>query len=81
MIAKPFARVSPEAVGIRSEDVQRLLDRLSMLPAGQEPHHFLLMRHGKVAAEGHWAPYTADMPHNLASVSKTLTSTAVGFAV
>ena len=81
MIQKPFARTTPEAVGIRSQDVLRMLDRLSMLPAGQEPHHFLLIRHGKVAAEGHWAPYTAEMPHSLASVSKTLTSTAVGFAV
>ena len=81
MIKKPFERVSPESVGIRSQDVSRLLDRLSLFPAGQEPHHFLLIRHGKVAAEGHWAPYTQGLPHNLASVSKALTSTAVGFAV
>lgn len=81
MITKPFERVSPESVGIRSEDVLCLLDGLSLLPAGQEPHHFLLLRHGKVAAEGHWAPYAAGMPHNLASVSKALTATAVGFAI
>jgi CubicO group peptidase (beta-lactamase class C family) len=44
-------------------------------------HSLMLMRHGSVAAEGWWAPYAADRPHMLFSLSKSFTSTAVGLAV
>src|SRR5205085_3684590 len=42
---------------------------------------FMLLRHGRVAAEGWWAPYDAEAPHSLYSLSKSFTSTAVGLAV
>lgn len=42
---------------------------------------FMLVRHGQVVAEGWWAPYDRDTPHVLYSLSKSFTSTAVGFAV
>ncbi len=41
----------------------------------------MLVRHGQVVAEGWWAPYAADEPHMLYSLSKSFTSTAVGLAV
>ncbi len=44
-------------------------------------HSFVLMRHGKVVAEGWWAPYAAEEPHVLFSLSKSFTSTAVGLAI
>jgi len=44
-------------------------------------HSFMLVRHGKVVAEGWWAPYAAQEPHVLFSLSKSFTSTAVGLAV
>ena len=44
-------------------------------------HSFMLVRHGKVVAEGWWAPEAADKPHILWSLSKSFTSTAVGLAV
>jgi CubicO group peptidase (beta-lactamase class C family) len=44
-------------------------------------HGLVLLRHGEVVAEGHWHPYRADRPHRLFSLSKSFTSTAVGFAV
>ncbi|HXQ80820.1 MAG TPA: serine hydrolase [Opitutaceae bacterium] len=44
-------------------------------------HSFMLVRHGHVVAEGWWAPYAADEPHALFSLSKSFTSTAVGLAV
>jgi CubicO group peptidase (beta-lactamase class C family) len=40
----------------------------------------MLVRHGHVVAEGWWAPYAADAPHSLYSLSKSFTSTAVGLA-
>lgn len=41
----------------------------------------MLARHGHVVAEGWWRPYAAERAHLLYSVSKSLTSTAVGFLV
>ncbi len=41
----------------------------------------MLLRHGAVVAEGWWAPYGPDRPHLLYSLSKSFTSTALGFAV
>ncbi len=39
------------------------------------------MRHGHVVAEGWWSPYDAETRHELYSLSKSFTSTAVGLAV
>ena len=41
----------------------------------------MVVRHGQVIAEGWWAPYDAEHNHVLYSLSKSFTSTAVGFAV
>jgi CubicO group peptidase (beta-lactamase class C family) len=44
-------------------------------------HSFMLVRHGKVVAEGWWSPYDAQTRHTLFSLSKSFTSTAVGLAI
>ncbi len=44
-------------------------------------HSFMLVRHGHVIAEGWWRPYRAEDNHELYSLSKSFTSTAVGMAV
>jgi CubicO group peptidase (beta-lactamase class C family) len=44
-------------------------------------HSFMLVRHGQVVAEGWWAPYDAQTPHVLYSLSKSFTSTAAGLAI
>ena len=41
----------------------------------------MLLRHGKVIAEGWWDPYKPELKHTLYSTSKSFTSTAIGFAV
>ena len=41
----------------------------------------MVTRHGRVAAQAWWAPYRPGAPHRLYSLSKSFTSTAVGFAV
>ena len=41
----------------------------------------MLRRHGKIVAQGWWAPYKAEAPHMLYSLSKSFTSTAIGIAV
>ncbi|MGI5241770.1 serine hydrolase domain-containing protein [Dactylosporangium sp. CA-139066] len=44
-------------------------------------HGMVVMRGDEVVAEGYWHPYRKDEPHRLFSLSKSFTSTAVGFAV
>ncbi|HYG35960.1 MAG TPA: serine hydrolase, partial [Clostridia bacterium] len=46
-----------------------------------EFHSFILVRHGHVVAEGWWAPYRPEVPQMMYSMSKSFTSTAIGFAV
>ena len=74
-----FERVSPESVGIRSEDIRSFLKE--SYKAGIQLHSFMLIRHGKVAAEGWYRPYSPDARHAIFSFSKTFTQIAVGFAV
>ena len=42
---------------------------------------FMLLKGGKVVAEGCHAPYTPDSPHVLYSMSKSITSLALGYAI
>jgi CubicO group peptidase (beta-lactamase class C family) len=44
-------------------------------------HSLMFLRGGEVIAEGAWHPYALDRPQRLFSLSKSFTSTAVGFAV
>jgi CubicO group peptidase (beta-lactamase class C family) len=78
----PLPRSNPEAEGISSSAVLEFIRSLERhahpLDAVQG---FMLLRHGSVAAEGWWLPYQAQFPHPLFSLSKSFTSTAIGFAV
>ena len=73
-------RSTPSAHGI---DARGILSFLNALGGAQdvETHSVMLLRHGHVVAEGWWAPYTPQRPHLLYSLSKSFTSTALGFAV
>ncbi|MBC3762421.1 beta-lactamase family protein [Quadrisphaera sp. RL12-1S] len=56
-----------------------LLDRLEEL--GVECHSLVVVRRGRVVAEGWWTPYAPERPHLLYSLTKSFTATAVGLAV
>jgi CubicO group peptidase (beta-lactamase class C family) len=74
-----FPRSAPETQGISSA---ALLEFIAAAEARiNSMHSFMLIRHGRVVAEGWWAPYAADEPHQMFSLSKSFTSTAVGLAV
>ena len=70
---------TPEAEGIPSEAILNYLKVIE--DKGIELHSFMLLRHGKVVAEGWWDPFQRDTRHIMYSVSKTILSTAVGFAI
>ena len=78
MVRKEFERTTPEAVGIPSGAISRLLDKLES--GYTEPHGLMIMRGGKVCAEGWWSPYAPGIRHGLQSHTKTYAATAVGIA-
>ncbi len=72
-------RSSPEAQGVSSAGVLAFVEAADKeLPS---MNSFMFLRHGRVVAEGWWAPYEAGSPHALFSLSKSFTSTAVGLAI
>jgi CubicO group peptidase (beta-lactamase class C family) len=76
--AEPLPRSTPEEQGISSKAVLKFVeaaDKINTL------HSFMLLRHGKVIAEGWWNPESAEKPHVLHSLSKSFTSTAIGLAI
>ncbi|TDB62730.1 serine hydrolase domain-containing protein [Arundinibacter roseus] len=77
--AAGLPRKSPESQGVSSVAVRNFLKATKA--SGLEWHSFMLLRHGNVVAEGWWKPFQADYMHTLYSLSKSFTSTAIGFLV
>lgn len=72
-------RCRPEEAGVASAGLLGFLDAVEQKVGGL--HSFMLVRQGKVAAEGYWKPYGPRYPHMLFSLSKSFTSTAIGQAI
>ena len=72
-------RSTPESQGVSSKGVQAFVESADR--DIDVMNSFLLVRHGRVVAEGWWAPYAPESRHSLYSLSKSFTSTAVGLAV
>ena len=70
---------SPREVGVSSKIVKEFLDDASEM--GYEYHSLMVIRHGKVAVEWYNEPYNKDTPQSVYSISKSFTSTAIGFAL
>lgn len=71
--SRPEAQgIAPSAIVAFVEEADRKIDSL---------HSFMLVRHGHVVAGGWWRPYDAQTRHELYSLSKSFTSTAVGLAI
>lgn len=75
----PLPHSAPEAQGLPSSAVLGFLEAAERQI--QHLHSLILVRHGHVVAEGWWAPYAAESPHQLFSLSKSFTATAIGLAV
>jgi CubicO group peptidase (beta-lactamase class C family) len=73
----PRGRAADE--GVDPAAILRFLDALDERP-DIEMHSLMLVRRGRVVAEGWWAPYSAGRPQLLYSLSKSFTSTAAAFA-
>ena len=74
----PLPRSTPEHEGISSNAV---LSFVQAADTGIDAmNSFILVRHGRVVAEGWWGPYAPATPHILYSLSKSFTSTPIGLA-
>jgi len=71
-------RSTPEQQGISSKAI---LDFVGATDKINTLHSFMILRHGRVIAEGWWKPEAAAKPHVLASLSKSFNATAVGLAI
>lgn len=71
---------NPEALGVSSAGILAYLDALAA-SEGTTQHGLILLRHGKVVCDMAWGPYDRQTPHMLFSLSKSFTSTGVGFAI
>src|SRR3984893_19363093 len=76
---RALPRSAPAASGVSSAAISALVDRLD--EKSIECHSLMVVAHGPVVAEGWWAPYSADRPHLLYSLTKSFTSIAVGLAI
>ncbi|MEZ4679349.1 MAG: serine hydrolase [Caldilineaceae bacterium] len=70
---------SPESVGIPSQAILNFLARIDAERINM--HGFLLVRHNHIAAEGYWAPWSAERRHRMYSVSKSFVALAVGMMI
>ena len=72
-------RATPESQGVDSRGILNFLQAIQT--SDLEWHSFMLVRRGHVVAEGWWKPFSSDYKHTLYSLSKSFTSTAIGFLV
>lgn len=77
--ADSFVRVSPETCGVDSAAMLKFVNALDAQVEGI--HSVMVVRYGRVIAEGYWGPYNPESRHVLFSLSKSFTSTAIGIAV
>jgi len=72
-------RSDPEPQGVSSVGILDFIETADReIPS---MHSFMFVRHGHVVAESWWGPYDSMTPHELYSLSKSFTSTAVGMAI
>ena len=72
-----FEKVTPEKVGVRSEDIKKYVKALEN--ANLSTHSIVMLRHGKVFYEAYWKPFNKNFLHRMYSVSKSFVGLAIGF--
>lgn len=78
-MSKLLPRSTPAKEGVAAKSITKILTELKKEKL--EFHSIMIARNGKVIAEGWRKPYSPTLTHSLFSLSKSFTSTAIGFAV
>jgi CubicO group peptidase (beta-lactamase class C family) len=76
---KNLPRSTPEAEHVSSVGILNFIE--AAVASAHELHSVMIARHGRVVAEGWWAPYRSEAPHQLYSLGKIWISTAAGLAI
>ena len=63
----PLPTSTPSAEGVDALGILALVDGLES--GGHDPHSLLIARHGKVIAQGWWAPYAREQVQLVSSLS------------
>ena len=71
-------RTAPEAQGASSAGLAAFVTALDEI---DDVHTVMVLKGGSVITESSWAPYAAEMPHMMFSVSKSFTATAIGLLI
>ncbi|MFJ2989564.1 serine hydrolase domain-containing protein [Collimonas sp. NPDC087041] len=71
---KTWLTSSPEQQGMDSSALAQLV----AYGASNSFDSLLVVRHGRIVTEAYYAPYTADIPHEMFSSTKAVTSTLLG---
>jgi CubicO group peptidase (beta-lactamase class C family) len=69
----------PESQGLDSQVLASAIDQVLQKHLGV--HSLLVLRHGYVVLDAYFYPYNAATPHDVASVTKSITSALTGIAV
>ena len=78
-VVMALPRSTPDAEQVNPKGISDYFEAVK--ESGQELHSLMVLRHGKVVVEKWFDGHGPAIPHVMHSVSKTWTSTAVGFAV
>ena len=70
---------SPEEQGFDSAKLAKGIQALQEREVGADS--LLIIRNGYVVLDAHFAPYDGTFPHDIASVTKSITTTLIGIAV
>lgn len=71
-----FKKITPEQVGISSENVIKFIEKLEK--RGARTHAILFMKGDKIFAEGYWKPFHKDFCHRMYSQTKSFVGIAIG---
>ena len=77
--AKSWRTSSPEQQGLDSEKLREALDYIR--EHNINIHNLLVVRNGYVILDAYFYPYNQNHTHDVASVTKSITSTLVGIAI
>lgn len=73
-------RSAPEEQGIESDQVRRLMEELLNI-SKVDIHQVMILRHGYVIGECHYAPYPENLWHITHSLCKSITGMAIGMLI
>lgn len=74
---KQLLTATPEALGIPSSAIHSFINKIES--KGVCLHSFMVLRNGKIGAEGYWKPFDVNKKHRMYSISKSFVSVAIGF--